>query len=198
MSTPTPTTICDADDDFDFDRTWWWVFMVVSIVCILYVYGDYLINKRSRFNPSLLMIGRLTFDFLAVVVVLYAIDTDKISCSTTTDNDNNSICRFWGSLFLFCLYVPAVYYAAICWQLYLTLKNPFRQPSSHSILFHLCVISFVIFLMLFISFVGNNGNGQFVYRPEVSSYNIFTLNFIITHIFIHRLSLFLNSFKFVF
>ena len=155
---------CD-DNNFEFNKIWWWLAIIISSCCLLYIFIDYFMNHKSRRNPSLLMALRAIFDYVAVIVVLYAIDSSAISCSTTIDDNNYKRCQFWGSLFLFSLYVPGLYYAAIGRQLYVTLKNPFRQPSSRNIIFHFCVLLICLIVVLIVAFVGNDGKGQFEYRP---------------------------------
>ena len=75
-----------ANDDFQFNRVWWWLSFIAATIFFLYVLLDYIVNKKHRHNPSLLMVMRCSFDFLAVVVVLYAIDSDQISCAVCDSN----------------------------------------------------------------------------------------------------------------
>eukprot|EP01084_Bolivina_argentea_P154428 269194_1 len=57
--------------------------------------------------------------------------------------------------------MATIYYAVICWELSLTLKNPFRAPSSGSILFHIMAILICFCVVLAVAL-----NHKFAFRPS--------------------------------
>ena len=142
---------------------WWWIGVLVSSLCFLYIFLDYLLDKDSRRSPSMLMMSRAVFDFIAVLLVFVAIESSRVSCDETRNDPR--ICKFWGGSFLFSLYVPAIYYSQINWQLYRTLKNPFLSPRGSSLSFHVAVLAVCSAIVAFVANVPD-GEGQFEYRPS--------------------------------
>eukprot|EP01083_Nonionella_stella_P209297 758823_1 len=57
--------------------------------------------------------------------------------------------------------MATAYYALICWELVVTLKDPFRAPSSGSPLFHVSVV-LICFIVVFSIAISK----QFEFRPE--------------------------------
>eukprot|EP01084_Bolivina_argentea_P051506 94760_1 len=130
--------------NFEFDTTWFYISMVVSTMCVLYILTEFSFNKKVRYIPSRLMISRAIFNYIAIFVVLITVKYQR-------NIEHQWTCEAQGAFFLFSLYMASIYYALICWELYLTLKNPFRTPTSGSILFHLCAILICFSIVLLVA-----------------------------------------------
>eukprot|EP01084_Bolivina_argentea_P308482 533441_1 len=162
MSTLQQTFLNMTADDFQFNDAVLGVAISISSLCIGYVLFDFILNKKSRHIPSRLMVVRAIFNYIAIMIVLITVNYQEII------SNDMFMCEFQGALFLFSLYVATIYYALICWELYLTLNNPFRAPSSGSILFHTIALSICFFVVFGVAISDN-----FKYR------NTFKICFII-------------------
>eukprot|EP01084_Bolivina_argentea_P038290 70804_1 len=142
---------------FEFNSIFLVSAVLISCICILYVLLDFSINQKSREIPTRLMVARAIFNFVAVLVVLIVINLQPASLQ----QHNSATCQAQGAIFLFSLYMATAYYALICWELVVTLKDPFRAPSSGSPLFHVSVV-LICFIVVFSIAISK----QFEFRPE--------------------------------
>eukprot|EP01084_Bolivina_argentea_P122319 216756_1 len=119
----------------NFNETFFVLSIIISLVITLYIVCDCIFNMKSRGFPALLMVIRTVCNFFAVMIILIT-----IRLPNKIPSENGTECQIQGAIFLFVLYMSAVYYARIYWELYLTLKNPFHASYSSSISFHLLTI----------------------------------------------------------
>ena len=101
------------------------------------------------------MVVRAIFNYIAAIVILIAFEHQNFI------KQNVAPCHWQAAIFLFSLYMATVYYALICWELYLTLKNPFRAPTSGSFIFHIIITSFCVMVVSSLAIAK-----RFEYRDE--------------------------------
>lgn len=101
--------------------------------CVLY---DYFMRKH-RASPSKLMLCRTLSDQCQALIFLCTARSheDSLSVSPTSTS-----CHTLAAVFTICYIISGLYYVIICFDLYFTLKNPFRRPVSNTNWIHVVVL----------------------------------------------------------
>ena len=108
----------------------------------LWIFYDFCIRQR-RASPSKLMLGRTISDQCQALVFLCTVKSPPRSFLNSARDDSvdpPTGCHVLGGVFTICYMVSMLYYLIFCWDLYLTLKNPFWKSVSNSNWIHIAVI----------------------------------------------------------
>lgn len=111
---------------------------ILTICLCAYVVISYIKNKHFRKPPAGLMVSRTFSDLLfSTLFFLMVIQGGEDNDGGLSDKE----CDVYGPIFLLVFMTAQFYFIAMCWDLYRTLRNPFRQPSAGSIKIHISVWS---------------------------------------------------------
>eukprot|EP01083_Nonionella_stella_P209117 758318_1 len=110
-----------SDANFALNDTFLVIAIITATLCTLCIVLDFALHKHSREIPTGLMLVRTIFDYIGFMLVIITIKAQPPSITTSSTS-----CQVQGAIFLFSLYMATMYYGVICWELNLTLKNPFR------------------------------------------------------------------------
>eukprot|EP01083_Nonionella_stella_P316555 1148453_1 len=127
--------------EWRFNNIWWYCTILICTSFTLYVLYDFII-KKSRRTPSKLMLGRMISNYCQLLVFMLTAEYGVTYCSDAIT------CDILGALFTIFLLISASYYTVICFDLYFTLKNPFRQPASNSMWIHFFVLCFACLITI--------------------------------------------------
>ena len=109
---------------------------ILTICLCTYVVISYIRNKHFRKPPAGLMLSKtfsdLLFSVLFFLMVIQGGEDDSVRLQ-------GGECQFYGPIFLLVFITAQFYFTAMCWDLYRTLRNPFRKPSADSIKIHISV-----------------------------------------------------------
>ena len=82
------------------------------------------------------MLGRGLSDLLQVLIFFFSASPYQ---NESNLKDDDVPCHILGTIFTTALIGSGAYYLSICFDLYLTLTNPFRKPASNSLMIHFIV-----------------------------------------------------------
>ncbi|ETO28701.1 hypothetical protein RFI_08428 [Reticulomyxa filosa] len=80
----------------------------------------------------------------------------------SSDYPNHMWCSWLGAFFTFCFLLSEAYFAGICWEILLTLTNPFRKPASDTYRIHVLSIGSVLVVTTL-----SRSLGAFEWRDDV-------------------------------
>ena len=123
---------------------------LTAILCV-YVLLSYFRNKNHRKAPAGLMVSKTTSDLLFAIIFFIMLSLPQ-STVIRYDGSNNEMnpaeqCQVLGSVFIVVFITSQLYFIAICYDLWRTLRNPFRKPAADSFKIHILVWLWAIIMV---------------------------------------------------
>ncbi|ETO17143.1 hypothetical protein RFI_20190 [Reticulomyxa filosa] len=112
--------------------------------------------KEKRKVPARLVLSRTVVDLLFGLLCFIMIEV------VSSDSPAAVWCHWLAALFTFFFLLSEAYFVGICWDIWLTLSNPFRKPASDSYQIHVISILVVLALAIFSELIN-----AFQFREDV-------------------------------
>ena len=115
-------------------------FAVLTVLLCLYVIVSYCRNEKYRKPPAAYMLSKTIADMLFAILFFIMLLTVKTGSNAVPDNTKTPQCKYLGAAFVCVWIVSCLYFTTMSWDLYRTLRNPFRPPAADSFKMHLIVL----------------------------------------------------------
>jgi len=150
---PTTSSVSQSNDSY---TPLYITLAVLTVFLCFYVTLSFLRSPHKRKPPAPIMLSKTISDLVfALLFFIMLLDED----AGLVDNSNTQRCAVLGPFFALSFIISQSYFTAICWDLWRTLRNPFRPPAADSIKLHIVVWLLGAFLVAIVSPFGRMGGG---------------------------------------